>query len=54
MFQTLKEEKAYMLNGDILRNSLNKQIGMLLLNERLSKQLSTHELSEKLMFRHIK
>ncbi len=48
MFQTLEEEKKYILNGDILCNDVKRQIGTLLLNERMKKRASSQELSAKI------
>lgn len=47
MFKTLEEEKKYMLNGDLLCNDVKRQLGSLLMNERVKKRVSLCELSGK-------
>ncbi len=48
MFETLEEEKAYIMNGDRLCNDVKRQIGALLMNERVNKRISLQELSHKI------
>lgn len=47
MFQTLEEEKKYMLNGDQLCNSVKRQLGLLLMNERVNRREGLLELGAK-------
>lgn len=47
MFKTLEEEKSYIMNGDLLCNDVKRQIGALLMAERMKRRLSLSELSDK-------
>ncbi|MCM1323782.1 MAG: hypothetical protein NC218_06435 [Acetobacter sp.] len=48
MFKTLEEEKAYIMNGDRLCNDVKRQIGALLMNERVNKRVALSEVSDKI------
>lgn len=48
MFKTLDEEKAYIMNGDLLCNDVKRQLGKLLMNERINNRISLQELSKKI------
>lgn len=48
MFETLEEEKAYIMNGDLLCNDVKRQLGKLLMNERVNKRGALSELSDKI------
>ncbi|MBO5441040.1 MAG: hypothetical protein J6J35_02485 [Alphaproteobacteria bacterium] len=48
MFETLEEEKKYIMNGDLLCNDVKRQIGMLLLDERVQRRLALSALSDKI------